>query len=193
MKGYAMKKTFTLILAAVIMLGILSSCAKEKDVPSGFMRASNEACDFDFFVPDTWTLSQSSGTVAAYCSPTDPSSISVMPAELEHADSTVDDWWAAHKSDFESVYDDFTMISEVEATLGGIKGKCYTFTAKLASSSSTGDEGESAEDTGVTYYFEITAVVKHSRIYMMTFTSTDTLYENHTSTLETVKEHFSFH
>lgn len=181
-----MKKISALILAAVLVLGMLSSCAKDKDTPSGFKRASNEVCDFDFFVPETWTLSQSSGTVAAYCSPTDPSSISVMPAELENADSTVDDWWALHKADFETVYSDFTMISETEATLGGIKGKCYTFTAKLNSSSET-------EEDSTIYYFEITAAVKHSRIYMMTFTSTDTLYENHTKTLEAVKEYFSFH
>ncbi len=172
-----MKKIISLILAGVMLVCAFGGCAKEGDVPSGFKRASNEVCDFDFFVPETWTVSLSDGTVAAFCSPTDPSSISVMPAEMEYADSTVDDWWSTHKADFESVYDEFTLLSEEEATLGGIAGKSYTFTAKL---------GENA------YYFEITAVVKHSRIYMMTFTSTEELYENHTDTLDAVKEHFCF-
>lgn len=181
-----MKKILALILAGVMLICMLGGCAKEGDVPSGFKRASNEVCDFDFFVPETWTVSLSDGTVAAFCSPSDPSSISVMPAEMEYADSTVDDWWATHKADFESVYDEFTLLSEKEATLGGIAGKSYTFTAKLGADAAA--EGESV----ATYYFEITAVVKHSRIYMMTFTSTEELYERHTETLDAVKEHFSF-
>lgn len=171
-----MKKIISLIIAAVMLLAVVG-CAKEADIPSGFKLASNEICDFNFVVPETWTVSLSEGTVAAYCSPADPSSISVMPGELENSDSSVEDWWEAHKTDFESVYDEFTLLSEEEAILGGVTGKCYTFTGKL---------GEN------TYRFEITAVVLRSRLYMMTFTSTEDKYEDHTQTLELVKEHFTF-
>lgn len=171
-----MKKIITLFIAATILL-TAAGCAKESEIPSGFKLASNEVCDFDFMVPETWTVSLSEGTVAAYCSPTDPSSISVMPGELENTDTTVEDWWEAHKADFESVYDEFTLLSEEEATLGGVTGKCYTFTGKL---------GEN------TYRFEITAVVLRSRLYMMTFTSTEDKYEDHEDTLALVKEHFAF-
>ena len=171
-----MKKIISLIIAAAMLL-VAAGCAKEAEVPSGFKLASNEVCDFNFMVPETWTVSLSEGTVAAYCSPADPSSISVMPGELENTDTTVDDWWASHKSDFETVYDEFVLLSEEEATLGGVIGKCYTFTGKL---------GENV------YRFEITAVVLRSRLYMMTFTSTEDKYEDHEQTLELVKEHFSF-
>ncbi len=193
-----MKKIVSLILVSVMCIFALSACANDGETPNGFKNASNEACDFDFYVPETWTVSQSSGTVAAYCSPSDPSSISVMPAELEHADSTVSDWWDGHKADFETVYDSFTMIGEKNVTMGGIKGKTYTFTAKLLGKSdkAEGTDTPAATESGtktVTYYFSITAVVRHSRLYMMTFTSTEDLYENHTDTLAKVIEHFKFH
>ncbi len=184
-----MRKIITLVIAAAMLICTFSACAKEEGVPSGFKTASNEVCDFDFYVPETWTVSQSSGTVAAYCSPADPSSISVMPGELEHADDTVDDWWKNYKSDFESVYKNFTLISEKEAILGGVKGKSYTFTANLTDAAETGD----VKEKPVTYYFNITAVVLRSRLYMMTFTSTEDLYEDHTTVLESVKENFKFH
>lgn len=173
-----MKKAITSLLCAALAALILFGCSEPSDIPSGFKLASNDACDFDFVVPSTWTVSLSDGTVAAYCSPTDPSSISVMPGELENADSTVDDWWASYQSDFESVYSETEVVGITDAMLDGVKGKTYTLTGKL------GDN---------TYRFEITAAVYHSRIYMVTFTSTPELYENHTETLASVIENFKFH
>ena len=171
------KKIVSIILAAVMMMCAFTACGEKSDIPTGYKLASNEVCDFDFIVPITWTVSLSDGTVAAYCSPSDPSSISVMPGELQHADSTVADWWTENLTDFQSVYDEFTVIGEKDATLGGVAGKEYTCTAKLGENS---------------YRFEITAVVLRSRLYMMTFTSTDALYEDHATVLETIKEHFTF-
>lgn len=174
-----MKKLISLILALVLGIAALSSCQKaDVDIPDGYQLASNEVCDFDFFVPETWKLSLSDGTVAAYCSPSDPTSISVMPGELEHTDTTVDDWWADYQTDFTGTFDEFTVISQTDATLGGAPGKCYSFTAKLGENS---------------YRFEITAVIYQARLYMLTFTSIDSMYENHTETLADVKEFFKFH
>ena len=173
-----MKKLLSIILVFAMACCILTACGEKSDIPTGYKMASNEVCDFDFIVPVTWTVSLSDGTVAAYCSAADPSSISVMPGALEYADTTVSDWWEASKAEFESVYDEFTVIEEKDATLGGAPGKAYTFTGKIGENS---------------YRFEITAVVFRSRLYMMTFTSTDALYENHTEALATVKENFKFH
>lgn len=176
-----MKNIITKIMCAVLVFACAASfvgCGASAEVPDGYKLASNDSCDFDFIVPDSWIVSLSDGTVAAYCSSTDPSSISVMPGELEYANSTIDDWWAEYKTDFETVYSEFTVIEEKDASLDGVEGKCYTFTGKM---------GEN------TYRFEITAVLKHSRLYMMTFTSTPELYENHTEALASVKENFKFH
>jgi len=188
MKGYIMKtniKRLVCILLAAVMLSSFAGCSKEGEIPDGFVLASNEYCDFDFIVPETWTVSMSQGTVAAYATLDDPSSVSVMPGELENTDTTLDDWWKSYKSDLEDIYSNVTYVSEEDATLGGIKGRCYTFTATLG-------EDKEGEKKAV-YRFEITAVIKYSRIYMMTFTSTEDRYENHTRTVTDIKEHFKFH
>lgn len=175
-----MKNVIKGIIGVILLSAVLcafSGCS-EKEIPTGFKAASDNTCDFDMFVPESWTVSLKNGTAAAYCSPSDPSSISVMPGELEYTNSTVDDWWNNYKEDLGTVFSEFTLLSEEEASLGGVSGKCYTFTAKL---------GENE------YRYEITAVIKHSRIYMMTFTSTDQLYESHTDTLASVKEYLKIH
>ena len=171
-------KKLTVCLVAVILCAaaVLTGCSKS-DGHDGYKMIANDACDFYFYVPETWTVSLSDGTVAAYCSPADMSSISVMPGELEYANSTVEDWWETYKTDFAAVYSEFTLLEEYDAALDGAAGKCFVFTGKL---------GEN------TYRFDLTAVLKHSRLYMLTFTSTPALYENHTDTLDDMKEFFKF-
>jgi len=171
------RKILAAVLAAVALLSFMG-CSQDNTAPDGFKNAANDACDFDFFVPLAWTVSLSDGTVAAYCSTVDASSISVMPGEVPNADTTVDDWWVSHKADLEKIYTDMSAVSVSDALLGDVAGKSYAFTAALA---------------GNTYYFEITAVRALGRIYMMTFTSTPDLKDNHTETLASVKEYFRFH
>lgn len=182
------------VLLAAVMLSSFAGCSSEDpDIPDGFTLASNEYCDFDFIVPETWTVSMSQGTVAAYATLDDPSSVSVMPGELKNTDTTLDDWWKSYKSDLEDIYSNVTYVSEEDATLGGVTGKCYTFTATLGEDSDETEETGDTADKKTVYRFEITAVIKYSRIYMMTFTSTEDKYQNHTRTLTDIKEHFKFH
>jgi len=195
-----MKKIMLLLLSLTMLVTALAGCEKT-GAPDGFKLISNDTSDFDLYVPSTWTTSLSEGTVSAYCSPTDPTSVSVMPGELEFANSTVDDWWEIHKAELVRVFGTLGELTVTDATLGGVKGKTYTFTATLganddAETAETAEAAEAAETTGaqktkpVVYYFEITAVVKHSRVYMLTFTSTTELRESHTEELETIKEFF---
>ncbi len=191
MKGIIMKtniRRIVCMLLAAVMLSSFAGCAKEGEIPDGFTLASNETCDFDFIVPETWTVSMSQGTVSAYATLDDPSSVSVMPGELENTDTTLDDWWNSYKGDLEDLFSDITYVSEEEAELGGVKGKCYTFTCTLGK-----NDDENENEKKPVYRFEITAVIKYSRLYMMTFTSTEDRYQNHTKTLNDIKEHFKFH
>lgn len=172
MKKHTLKKFAVTVIAVLLCATALMSCG-DKAEHSGYKLASGESGDFDFYVPQSWTVSMTQGTVAAYCSSADASSISVMPGELEHADSTVDDWWESYESEFSEIYSDYTLIEAKDDSLGGNAAKTYVFSAKL------GDNE---------YHFEITATVKGSYIYMLTFTSTPDKYENHADTLADVKE-----
>ncbi len=174
------RKVLIKVICTVLVLAsalLLFGCAKDGSVPDGYMLASGDANDFDLFVPKSWTVSLSEGTVAAYCSNTDPSSVSVMGGGVEHADTTVDDFWEIYKSEFETVYTDFTLVETKDAALGGENGKCYVFTGKI---------GEN------TYRFEMTVVIHGGYVYMFTFTSTEELYKNHTTEVTKMLGYFRF-
>ena len=175
-----MKKTVKILLCTVLLAActvLLFGCAGEDYVPDGYMLASGDVNDFDLYVPKSWTVSLSDGTVAAYYSAADPSSVSVMPGGLEHADTTVDDWWEGYVSDFEKVYKDFALLSESDAEMGGENGRKYEYKGTL------GD---------YTYRFELTAVIHEGNIYMFTYTSTEELFANHTDEVGKMIGYFSF-
>lgn len=177
MKKHTLFRVTALVIAAMLACGALASCGEKAEHP-GYKLARGDADDFDFYVPQSWTVSMTEGTVAAYCSPADPSSISLMPGELEHADSTPDDWWAAYESEFSSIYTDYSLIEAKDDSLGGCAARTFVFSGKLLDNE---------------YHFEITAAVRSGRIYMLTFTSTPDKYENHADTLADVKEFVKFH
>ncbi len=182
-------KKFIRIICLILTFASLAAftgCSGSGDVPSGFKLASNDVCDFDFVVPESWTISMSQGTVSAYATLDDPSSISVMPGELEFNYKSVSEWWKDYKDELEAMLVNVTYISETAITLGDTPGMSYIFTAELP--------GEVKEgETKTLYKYEITAVIRYSRLYMMTFTSTDKQFDEHESVLTAVKEHFKFH
>ena len=182
-------KKFIRIICLILTLAALTSfagCSGSGDVPTGFKLASNEVCDFDFVVPEAWTVSMSQGTVSAYATLDDPSSISVMPGELEFNYTSVSEWWKDYMDEIEAMFEDVTVISETAITLGGTPGMSYVFTAKLP-----GDVKEG--ETKTVYKYEITAVIRYSRLYMMTYTSTEKQFAEHETVVAAVKEYFKFH
>lgn len=192
-----MKRFISVILFVVMLACVFTGCGEKSDIPEGYKLASNESCDFDFYVPQNWTVSLSSGTVSANTNAMrDSTSISVMPGSLSSGITSLDEWWKSYVPEFQRVFGEMSEVTVTDCTLDGVEGKCYTFTASLgdpAAETAETTEGTASADKPTVYYYEITAVIHHSRIYMMTFTSTDELYENHTDTLAEVKEYFKFH
>ena len=191
-----MKRLISVILFAVMLVSVFAGC-DESDVPDGYKLASNESCDFDFYVPQNWSVSLSSGTVSANTNAlNDKTSISVMPGSLSAGITSLDAWWESYLPEFRRVFGEMSDVTVTDCALDGVDGKCYTFTASLgdpAAETTEAADGTAEVEKATVYYYEITAVIHHDRIYMMTFTSTDALYESHADTLASVKEYFDFH
>ena len=147
-----MKRFLPLLL---VLLLLFSACAKKTDVPDGMVRASAEFADYDLFVPQEWKLDESGGAVSAYKSPDDPASVSVMAWGLPHADDTVADWWETYRAEFDTVFRNYTPVSEDNVLLDGAKATRYVYTASL------GD---------YTYRYTQYAAVRNTSVYLMTFT-----------------------
>lgn len=173
-------KKVSLILAVILLsLTALTSCSEASDVnvPNGMQLCTNDVINYNLFVPAEWTPSISTGAVGAYCSAEDPTNVSVMAWNVDSA-MTLDLWWEQYCSDFDMVFDEMTLISSENATLGDVAAKKYTYTAKL---------GE------YEYYYAQYACIHWSMVYVLTFTSTPELYEEHTEELADIIEYFEFH
>ena len=151
-----MKKLILVLALTLAAILTLSSCKGEVGTPLGFQKASDtKIVDYHLFVPDDWTVDQSGSVVAAYRSPSDPTSVSVMAWGMEYADSTVDDWWNTYRPEFESIYADFTLESSESTLLDGTAAMKYVYTGRL---------GE------ITYRYSQIAAVRHTAVYVITMT-----------------------
>ncbi len=167
-----MKKSIALGL--VIMALALTGCSGDTEAPTGYKTASGEAADYTFFVPEEWTVDLSTGATSAYCSPEDPSSVSVMAWELPHTDTTLDEWWEMNLEDISLVFQNVVVEEPENVTMDGVYGKKYTYTADLGEFS---------------YKIQQTAAIRSGSVYLVTYTSLADTFDTH---LEEVGNMLSF-
>ncbi len=171
-----MKKNAMRAMAAALalFLSLTAASCEEKDEyapPAGYELASNEDVDYCLYVPDDWTVDMSTAAAGAYYSATDPSSVSVMGWDLDHYDTSLDEWWEVNKKDLELVFTDFTEVSEENTTLDGLYAKRYTYTAKLGENN---------------YKFMQEAAIKDGYVYVFTYTSLEDIYDSHLDEVEEI-------
>ena len=165
-----------LVAMLVVFAAVLTSCGEKDEyaAPAGMVTASDEKADFHLYVPEEWTVDYSTAAAGAYCSASDPSSVSVMAWELEHTDTTVDEWWQTNVSEVGVVFDNINVESEENITMSEVYGKKYIYTASL------GD---------FNYKIMQAACIKGSTVYLFTYTSVPENYDTH---LEEVAEMLQF-
>jgi len=181
-----MKKIISIVLIAVMALGIFTSCGSNKEIPNGMKYACNtDIVDYSFFVPESWIVDATEGYSMAHVSKEDRSSVSVLQFNFTSDIRTIDDWWdkkdtngeaseMSYKSKLSNTLKEVNIIEEgKETSVDGVAAKSYLFTGKELSS-------------GIEYKFFVTAVAKNGSVYIITFTSTDTnnLYEKNISTVK---------
>ncbi|MBE6541094.1 MAG: hypothetical protein E7672_01460 [Ruminococcaceae bacterium] len=165
-----LQRRIILLIVAALFAVSLASCKKDEyEAPAGWTTASDEKADFYFYVPDEWTVDYSTAAAGAYFSESDPSSVSVMAWGLEHTDTTVDEWWDLNKDEIELVFSDVAIVSEENATVNGVFGKTYVYTANLGEFS---------------YKFMQTAVIKNATVYLFTYSSTPENFDSHIEDVE---------
>jgi len=185
-----MKKVISFALAAIIFASCLAlaSCGKSEDgVPNGMKKASSDAASYIFYVPEVWQCDVASGATTAYYSNSDTSSVSVMTFSLENSDATADDWWEGFEDDFKKVYDDFSIESREDTKLDGEDAVKYVFSGSLSH----------GEEEKVEFKFMQIASVKRKplsapEVYVITYTSSPDVYEEHLSDVQKMIDNFKF-
>ena len=160
-----MKRIFTALILALILVSLtFTSCGNNDGAPAGMKTASGEGADYVLYVPDDWKVDMSTKATGAYYSADDPSNVSVTAWELEHTNSTVEDWWEIERTDIDLVFQNVEITSESNTTVDGIAAKKYEYTASLGEKN---------------YKIMQVAAVKKSVVYVFTYTSVVESYDLH--------------
>lgn len=176
-----MKKILLKISLLIVLLAFatsLTACGNGDDPyapPTGMVSATDEKADFCLFVPDEWQIDYSTAAAGAYCSASDPSSVSVMAWDLEYTDTTLDEWWETNVSEIGLVFDNFNLESEENITMSEVYGKKYTYTASL---------GE------FDYKIMQAACLRGSTVYLFTYTSVPDNFDLHTDEVNDMLTYF---
>lgn len=173
-----MKKTKSLLTAALLAGTLLfGSCASDPNAinpPSGMtLSCDPEVTDYYFFVPEEWTVDLTTSASGAYYSNSDPSSVSMIVWETEHADSTLDDWWEANVADLQLVFQNFALESQENATMDGKYAQRYVYTVDL---------GENH------YKIMQIGALNNGKIFLFTYTSLVDSYDAHLEDVEKITE-----
>ncbi len=185
----------------IIFILLLSSCGKDAFVPVGYMRISDDTADYRFFVPDSWTEVNDGIICGAYVSATDRSSVTFTAFEINRAaffatigetgdsvaetseitvseteDSentrlvTSEDFWKYYEKEFADNLGDIDYINYgTNLLISGIESKRYDYTATVS---------------GTKYRFTQTVTVRNGTVYIMTFTTTPDLFEDHSDSID---------
>ena len=115
-----MKKITALILSLIAVFA-LASCSGS-DAPSGMKLASNEVCDYYFYVPTNWTVDMSTGVTSAYYSEKDRSNISMTSYALS-GEMTADSYWESIRSTYAALFAEMSEPEVKTTALDGVEAK----------------------------------------------------------------------
>lgn len=167
-----MKKTLSalLILALCLTFAACNNGENAYGCPDGKLVATNDTVDYYFFYPETWRLDRSDGMIGVLAG-YDPSlgtckaSISVNDFKIRETDITDGEkYWTAHLQEYKDTFPGMTVVEETEVTIAQEKYPEKTYTASI---------GE------VTYKYTQVFIVNSGRVYILTYSSTESDYETY--------------
>lgn len=171
-----MKKLLTTALCLIICIN-LASCGKSDDVPDGMQLASGDAANYYLYIPEDWTVDLQTGATTAHVSSSDRSNVGAYSWALEYTDDTVETWYERQLEDMSAAFEDYAEQSVTDTVMDGANAKEYVFTAKLG---------------GEERIYRQTAAVKGGTVYVITYSTTPDLYEEHSDDAYRIVEEFRF-
>lgn len=182
-------KRITALILACAVCAILASCGGtvDADAPDGMKRVEADVKNYTLYVPQSWTVDMSTGTVSAYASSTDRSNVS-LTAFAVAAGTTPDSFWSEYAGQFNSTFGDSMKYISPEGepvdepaasktTLGGVEANRYEYRATV---------------TGELYRFMQVVCVTAGSVYILTYTAVDEAYDAHLGEVNDIINSFKF-
>ena len=188
-----MRKIITTALAALLAAAVITAlCAcgasVDENAPDGMVAVDNGNMNFTMYVPQSWTVDMSTGTISAYARADDPANVSFTAFALEDRAATVETFWASYEKDFADTFGDgMEYVDEngeasdtpapSKTTLGGLEAYKYVYRAVV---------------TGSTYRFMQVVCLQAGTVYLLTYTATDDGYDTYAADVNDIVNNFKF-
>ncbi|MBR2296737.1 MAG: hypothetical protein IKA43_04940 [Clostridia bacterium] len=155
---------------------------EDENAPEGMMLISDKSIVlYSLYVPSTWIIDEQSAMTMAHVSEQNKSSVSVMQWNMTKDTTTIDKWWQDyHKAELQSTFGERLVIDSegTEVKLGEAEAKAYEYHIWLS---------------GMTYKYYVVASIDQGSIHVLTYTSTEELYDDEIDTVkEQILPNFSF-
>ena len=184
-----MKNKVLSVLLICMFVFALASCGSDSagtgDVPTGMKPLSNDITDYVIYIPQDWTPDVSTGVVSAMAY--DRTNVNVIEVTADEDVNSVDDFFADYEVQLKDMLKDYKLETDpVNTKLGGFDAKEYIYSGSIGGS--------------VYKYRQVISLVNKSfagitndyRVYMITYTATEDLYDTHTEEVDKIINSFSF-
>ncbi len=145
------------------------------EAPKGMKLASTNERPYRFFVPTSWKINNRTDATAAYASDSDTSNVNVQMYMTSRNTETVSDHWKRLEESYKTTFSSYTLISDEEILMDGIKAHKYTYTVTSG---------------GVEYRLVQAIVRKGEMFYYVTYTALPENFEKHLPDVEKMIESF---
>lgn len=127
------KKLMALTLVAVLLCLSLFGCAPsgEEEIPKGMQPAYLEGEPFRLYIPDGWSVNDSSGISGGFSFASERIIANARAHTPENPDMTADDYLLLCAEGYAKSLPDFTIITREAALLGGENAKMLLYTATV--------------------------------------------------------------
>lgn len=183
-----MKRLLAILLVFTTLL--LASCNNDtstgdgsESIPEGMKKAGNDAVDYYFYYPEDWQPDSNDGMVSIRYSTSENTkqekyaTISVTSFTTEDTEQLVNDYWNGYKDKISAYYTNYEIKEEAETSLDNVVAAKKVYTAGL-------DES--------IYKFAQVICIRNSIVYMITFTGTESDYEDLIDDFDIVVANFHF-
>ena len=171
------------LLALCLLSGCFVGCSKDSEVPDGYQYATCKGEYFLLFIPTQWTVNTESGISGGHYSPAEGTAVSMVEvdfdlpsAEGEDRTATLEDFFAAHRTDIEGLKN-YKPEKEFDASLSGKRAKDITYSATRG------------EDT---YRYRQVLAKVEGRFYLFTYSSKADSFDRWLDTVDEILENVVF-
>ncbi|MBQ8410015.1 MAG: hypothetical protein IJY39_14240 [Clostridia bacterium] len=149
--------------------------ADDVELPEGMKLISTDERAYRFFVPVDWVINDRTEISAAYAPENDSANVSLQMYMTGDESKTVSDFFAECEERYETVFDSYTLLSDTEIEMSGIKAKKYVYTVVI----------------GGVEYRQMQAIVMQGAVYyVLTYTALPEVFDAHLNDVDLMIEHF---